>query len=870
MEVARSQASIEGLFTSEHEHGNAPLSFGIAGGMQHTTAGNSVEVLGPESHDERSLNDQTGHVNSALGRLDATTDLTPLPNEARSSGFGGAGGPVDIAAQRRLLGGRPKQRRVCHICGRECPSKHKLKRHLSTHSEDRPYNCRVCGRSFKWSEYLSKHMRQQHSVHYVSDNASEGGGHICQAVHAATDQTSSIEDEFDASMDASVDQGIDMAAAEDTLSDPVVRADTGFVSPGSSGEEPNVLVASHQHQIMTSPDHCLQHHQQLQQHQYHHQQQQQQQQQHQQQQHLCQLQQLKQQQQQQQQHYQQQQSFQQQQQQQQQQSTAVDIIQQLGIALPNSGTNTIQHLSHIDFSPAALSAVSCAEKTFSFPAEQVYTSTTSSYPGAMTIAFPIDLNASMQSAATSTYAERALFNYGSANICMSHSYGTCNEPHQVVATMPETSTAQFVTETSKKVTKREVASVGIQCEVGPETLAALREEEAKMFPLVSEGLGSNIEDQSVLLGDGCSFEESNSADLLSPVYSQGSEKFIQKFPCEYQDCGKAYVHRKDLIRHMRIRHGLAPKNLTPIPVEAPAKPHICQITACGRSYFHMKDLRRHQRQCHAVPLASVETEGHPAGAPMCKGMLRYPCDFASCTRSYVHKKDLIRHKRIFHKDSTPIPTIPTPVHYTDAELKKIRHELKLEVEGGCHCQRLDSTGSMISGGEDMGEEMVESDLATLSAANIMQSLSTSGTMVGMYDTAHALVSSAEVLALAPPGGQNVPGSNPISQQISSSSPQGGHMASGMLIESSDLDSYTSGIALSTGNNVAIVHPAVYSYPYGNGAPVAAYTYVDTQAGLQQQDTGGQFDDATTAAVLSALASTGNVSQLQNMMNQLLQ
>lgn len=172
MEVARSQASIEGLFTSEHDQGNPSLSFGEAAAMQHTTAGNSVDVLGQESHDERSLNDQTEHGNSSISRLDATTELTALPNEARSSGFGGAGGLVDIAAQRRLLGGRPKQRRVCHICGRECPSKHKLKRHLSTHSEDRPYNCHVCGRSFKWSEYLSKHMRQQHSVQYVSETVS--------------------------------------------------------------------------------------------------------------------------------------------------------------------------------------------------------------------------------------------------------------------------------------------------------------------------------------------------------------------------------------------------------------------------------------------------------------------------------------------------------------------------------------------------------------------------------------------------------------------------------------------------------------------------------------------------------------------------
>ena len=73
-----------------------------------------------------------------------------------------AGAALDLAQRRALLLGRTKQRHVCLQCGRECPSKHKLKRHLSTHSEQRPYNCPLCGKSFKWTEYLAKHMRTQH------------------------------------------------------------------------------------------------------------------------------------------------------------------------------------------------------------------------------------------------------------------------------------------------------------------------------------------------------------------------------------------------------------------------------------------------------------------------------------------------------------------------------------------------------------------------------------------------------------------------------------------------------------------------------------------------------------------------------------
>ena len=70
---------------------------------------------------------------------------------------------LDIAALRKCLTHKPKVRRVCPICGRECPSRHKLQRHLSTHSERRPYNCEICGKAFKWTEYLSKHMRTQHN-----------------------------------------------------------------------------------------------------------------------------------------------------------------------------------------------------------------------------------------------------------------------------------------------------------------------------------------------------------------------------------------------------------------------------------------------------------------------------------------------------------------------------------------------------------------------------------------------------------------------------------------------------------------------------------------------------------------------------------
>lgn len=51
---------------------------------------------------------------------------------------------------------------TCPSCGKVCSNKSKYMRHLSTHSEDRPYSCPLCKKGFKWVEYLSKHMKQQH------------------------------------------------------------------------------------------------------------------------------------------------------------------------------------------------------------------------------------------------------------------------------------------------------------------------------------------------------------------------------------------------------------------------------------------------------------------------------------------------------------------------------------------------------------------------------------------------------------------------------------------------------------------------------------------------------------------------------------
>lgn len=206
------------------------------------------------------------------------------------------------------------------------------------------------------------------------------------------------------------------------------------------------------------------------------------------------------------------------------------------------------------------------------------------------------------------------------------------------------------------------------------------------------------------------------------------DRLVQKFPCRLQGCDKAYIYRKDVIRHMRTQHGITPQKLEAIIVEAPEKPYSCDIGSCRRSYFHMKDLRRHRRLCHEVNAKTVDLADKDAdsnAATVDHSQMRYPCDFGGCLRSYVHKKDLVRHKRLFHDDSSSKPSIPLAIKYTDVELKHIRQKVKQEIDTKEKKMRLDSTGSTISideGGShiDLNMENAECTILLSSSSSLQE------------------------------------------------------------------------------------------------------------------------------------------------------
>ncbi len=119
-----------------------------------------AQIVGMVTDDGVLLSQRTLSQSSSLS--DSTTDGSTLSPDIQTTLAQLNTSNLDIATRRNILLGRTKNKYVCDVCGRECPSKHKLKRHLSTHSEERPFSCQICGKSFKWTEYLQKHMRQQH------------------------------------------------------------------------------------------------------------------------------------------------------------------------------------------------------------------------------------------------------------------------------------------------------------------------------------------------------------------------------------------------------------------------------------------------------------------------------------------------------------------------------------------------------------------------------------------------------------------------------------------------------------------------------------------------------------------------------------
>ena len=99
-----------------------------------------------EISERESISKMSGVV-TTIKSMSNTNDLPPVVSVPRK---------VDHVAGQSLLSYE------CDVCGRVCSNKHKLNRHLLSHSKGRPFLCPVCGLSYKWFDSLQRHIRQHH------------------------------------------------------------------------------------------------------------------------------------------------------------------------------------------------------------------------------------------------------------------------------------------------------------------------------------------------------------------------------------------------------------------------------------------------------------------------------------------------------------------------------------------------------------------------------------------------------------------------------------------------------------------------------------------------------------------------------------
>lgn len=72
--------------------------------------------------------------------------------------------------RRHLLTHTDERPYACEICNRAFRGGGELKRHYRVHTDERPHGCQACGQRFKQKYHLTKHRRSYHSKQHLERN----------------------------------------------------------------------------------------------------------------------------------------------------------------------------------------------------------------------------------------------------------------------------------------------------------------------------------------------------------------------------------------------------------------------------------------------------------------------------------------------------------------------------------------------------------------------------------------------------------------------------------------------------------------------------------------------------------------------------
>ncbi|KFO87207.1 Zinc finger protein 438, partial [Buceros rhinoceros silvestris] len=103
-------------------------------------------------------------VETSPDRLDQDTFLnSSLPGKYVSYKHSGAISAKSSDVSRNACSTIPKPSYKCHVCNHIFQFKHHLQDHMNTHTNKRPYSCRICRKAYIHSGSLSTHMKLHHN-----------------------------------------------------------------------------------------------------------------------------------------------------------------------------------------------------------------------------------------------------------------------------------------------------------------------------------------------------------------------------------------------------------------------------------------------------------------------------------------------------------------------------------------------------------------------------------------------------------------------------------------------------------------------------------------------------------------------------------
>ncbi|XP_066140689.1 uncharacterized protein shn [Euwallacea fornicatus] len=113
---------------------------------------------------------------------------TEKDDEAHKAGLVGG---YECNEESPYIRGRGRGRYVCEQCGIRCKKPSMLKKHIRTHSNDRPYTCNHCNFSFKTKGNLTKHMKSKsHTKNYTATSSGSSTGlSVSQSSDSDTDDS---------------------------------------------------------------------------------------------------------------------------------------------------------------------------------------------------------------------------------------------------------------------------------------------------------------------------------------------------------------------------------------------------------------------------------------------------------------------------------------------------------------------------------------------------------------------------------------------------------------------------------------------------------------------------------------------------------